>query len=520
MARGRTRTVELVDDDEPGGPGAPTGPGTLTGPGAPTGAPTPPGPARRRAVVTCAVVLVVLVVVAVMGQARQAAAERARLARVAALPNTVTSLENPPHALWSTDGEVLQRVGARTPDGLLVGTREDDDGSSHAQAVDPATGDVVWERELLPPATSPEESPEESYRVGASCVGTGDDVTRVACYASDATYRLDGSAVRYEPATTVRLLLLDAGDGTVVADASDLPAGDGTRASLDALGDLVVLTEVTGEEARVLAVRADGRVAWRTTVPAPVPVPSPDGPSDPFADVVPLGEHLLVVTSDAAHVLARTGTTLRTFPLGPDERVTGVVGGVAVARTGPVRAEIERVDGETVVRGEGTRVLGLDGEHVLRGTLVRAEVDDASAPGLVLTRDHEGLHGWGLDGALRWTAALEGQPTAAAVLDGRVHVLGSRAVTTFDARTGEELWRHDDVGVEQPVVTDGRRLVVQAESPDGERTDLLALDAVDGAVVWRVPGPDELALLRALHGTLVAESYGWTDDTWSMTVMG
>lgn len=512
MARGRARTdVELVDDDGDDAPGAPVEP-PVPDPAGRTGR---HDRGRRRALVVAAVVVVVLAVVATVGQVRQAAAERQRLARVAALPNTVASLETPPRVLWSTDGSVLQRIATRTPDGLLVGARDDEDGSSNAQALDPATGDVVWERDLLPPATYPDDwSP-----VGSWCVPSGDDGTRVACYASDATYRIDGTGVQYEPPTTVRLLLLDARDGSLLVDASDAVPGDGTRVVFDAFGDLVVLAQVVDEEAQVVAVGADGRVAWRTTVPAPTPLPSGNGRTEPFADVVVLGEHLLVATADTAHLLDRTGATLRTFPMGRDDNVNGVVGGVALVRTGPARTELERVDGEVVVHAESTRVLGLDGEHVLRGALVQVDVDDATAPGLVLTRDHEGLQAWGLDGEPRWTARLEGQVLGAAVLDGRVLVVASRAVVALDARTGAELWQHEEVE-EQTVVTDGRRLLVTAEAEATGQRDLLALDATDGGVVWRAPAPPDLQLLRGLHGTLLAESYGWEDETWSMTVLG
>ncbi|ADG72986.1 Pyrrolo-quinoline quinone [Cellulomonas flavigena DSM 20109] len=513
MARRGARThVELVDDDVDGG----------SGDGTDAGAPGPADPpqplrGRRRAITLAAVLVVVLATVAVVGEVRQDARERERLAVLAASRTALAPLDGPPQVLWTSDREEVLWASARTPDGLLVvpGTQ----GERVVRALDPATGDVVWERELLPPRdTAP--APNEDV-AGASCVGHGAAGDLLACLASDAMTVFDERTtdIRYVAPTVVRLVLLDPQDGTVVADLSDAVAGTGTAPAYVALGDLVVVSSVVDDATRVVAVAPDGSVAWRTEVP-PSTRPAPGLPGLRRADVLALGDHLVVATAEEMRLLDATGATVRTVPLADDESLGGAEGTTAFARTGLDRVTLMQVGSEVVARGEGTKVVRADHVGELPGGRVRADVDDGSDPRLVLTSDAEGLHGWDAEGVRRWSADVQ-VTRSAMVLAGRVHATTrADALVTFDARTGAELWRRDGLVLDQAPLADGRVLLVRERGADGAALDLVALDVADGEVAWRTPWPEGVDQLQAVFGVIVGLSYDVEGEDWSVTALG
>src|SRR5690606_18043591 len=87
------------------------------------------------------------------------------------------------------------------------------------------------------------------------------------------------------------------------------------------------------------------------------------------------------------------------------------------------------------------------------------------------------------------------------LLDGRLHVMGSLALVTLDARTGEELWRSEVT--RQAPVTDGRHLLVLARERGG-RSELVAVSPADGSEVWRAPLPEGTDRITSFHHLLAA----------------
>ncbi|MCC2321388.1 outer membrane protein assembly factor BamB family protein [Cellulomonas xiejunii] len=521
MARHSARThVELVEDDGVDGVAPPPDGQPRTTPDGPR--PTDhahPSPRTRRRVLTVAATLVVaLVVVATVGEVREAAKERARLAGFAALPQALSPLDAPPEELWTgdTDGLLLQTT-VRTAGGLLVGAHAGDDGSSIARALDPATGEVVWEQELLAASDAPPDP--GVFAQSGSCLAHGADVPLVACLASDAVAVYDDDDVRYVPATVTRLLLLDPQDGTVVADLSDAVAGMGSAPAFLVLGDLAVVSSVVDGATEVVAAAPDGTVAWRTTVPAPVLPESSARDGGPRAQVTPLGDHLLVATAVELRVLDATGATLRTVTLGSDEFLEGTSGATALVSTAGDRVPVMQFSG-SVGEGETSKVLWDDHVGEVPGRWLRPQLDDGSADGLVLTVDHESIHAWDPDGALRWRADRPSSISALTVLAGRVHLTVGGGLVTLDARTGAELWRRDRLVVADAVLTDGRHLLVRTAAPaDAPQAELVALDATDGTVAWRTQLPPGVDSLWAVGGLLVGVSSG-EEGTWEVTVLG
>lgn len=519
MARRGARThVELVEDDtlDHDLDGARRPPGERHGrtPGSsPADAPDASPPShrgRRRALTAGVALLVVLGTVATVGQVREAARERDRLAAVATMPDGLAPLDGTLDVLWRADDLALLWATARTPDGLLVSTDNAEDGASTARAFDPGTGDVVWERELFAGSRS-DPVPDGGIR-GGYCVAHGTDGDLLACLASDARYVLEGDRVHHTAPAVTRLLLLDPRDGVVAADLSDAVAGTGAAPSFVVLGDLVVVGSVVGEGdegGQVVAVAPDGEVAWRTTFP----VPTAAGPSPldrgRYADVIGLGEHVLVATAGELRLLDAGGATVRSHRLGRDEVLTGVMGSTALTQIGPGRTSQRRTaDGELFGASGGTGIVRADHVADVTGAWVRIGIDDGSADGLVLTRDADGLHGWDADGTRRWTVDVRSTFGWGHVLAGRVHLPVGDELVALDARTGAELWRRGDVVVDDEPLTDGRHLLVRTDHDPG--ADLLALDTTDGTVAWRTRFPPMVEALDGVFGLLVG--YGFFGD--------
>jgi outer membrane protein assembly factor BamB len=89
-------------------------------------------------------------------------------------------------------------------------------------------------------------------------------------------------------------------------------------------------------------------------------------------------------------------------------------------------------------------------------------------------------------GSIRWRTEATNVRSAPAVVDGTVYVPDvSAGVSAIDARTGDEQWSWEATGCwTSPAVADGRVYTT-------EGFDVVALDAADGAEVWRT-GSDGL----------------------------
>ena len=367
------------------------------------------------------------------------------------------------------------------------------------------TGTVVWELALLP-APDRVAAPEgaEVWSSPGHCWSEDPDADVVLCAADNGATVLSGQDHTVVPPTVHRVLLLDARDGSVLTDLSDTAPGYSVQ-SLAARGDLVLLTHLDDERAHLAAVRPDGTVAWRTSVPA---VAGEDGST---VGALPLGDGAVLWTSDRLHVLDAGGATVRTLDLGPDSVVDTVAPDTVVVAN-------------RTWAGDGTTTLvRQDGDVVHDGQWVPRGFDDASTRIDVLTMHAGALHAFARDGTRLWSADLP-WPSEAVVLDGRVHLASHEGVVTLDPRTGAELWRTSDLWSSTPLLTDGDLLLVAAASDRVETGGILlvALDRTDGSEVWRSPtllGVDHVGLSAG-----VITGYGWLGENSSggpiMSVLG
>lgn len=490
MGRGTTQEVELVEDDDRDGgtpPPSPDDPAEVA-----SGDPGRRGWSRRRRLAVGAGLLAVLVAAAGVAQLGVTARERARLAAVAALPDVLPRLEGPPQVLWTDDDGFAP--AARTAGGLLVGTVGGD--GLRVRAVEAATGTVVWEVELLA-ATDRVEAADGSVARHASgyCWSDGRDADVVLCAADDATTLFDEGERTDLPATVHRVLLLDARDGSVVTDLSDTAPTFSAR-SFAVHGDLVLVSGLEDGRAQLAALRRDGTVAWRRSVPAT------PGPEAAVVGALPLGDGVAFWTSTRLHVLGALGTTLRTVELDGEGWVDRVAPDTVVAITG-------------AWSGNGTStVVRPDGPVTYDGRWVRLTVDDGSAPLAALTARTGEVHAYARDGTRLWSASAP-EARQAVVLDGRVHLATSVGVVTLDARTGAELWRTSSLWPDTPVLTDGEHLLVVAgpERVEDGGLFLVGLDRADGSELWRSTTALDVDHVETWAGMLLGYRWESADDS-------
>ncbi len=512
--RGPKQEVDLVEEGEPDG-AAPAGPPDDDAPhGSPPHAALTDAARRRRRNATLVGVGLVaaLLLVGVVGQGVITARERDRLAAVAALPNVLAPLDGPPQVLWTSD-EAVPSGQVRTTAGHVAGTVEHPDGSVGARAVDLATGRIVWEVELLT-AADRTGLPAGTLTAGSAYCWPGTDEGSPAdvmlCTADNGAWVEEAGTIRRVPATVTRLVLLDARDGTVVTDLTDEAAAAPVAESYTVLDDLVLLAGRTSDAAQVRAVRPDGTVAWRTTVPAPPP-PEREPEWEPERlSLTTVGDHAVLVTPDAVHLLDATGATIRRTPRGADTSFVGSTqDGVVLGTLGPYG----RPDGSPPQPASSTFVRA-DGEVTRPGEWVWLGVDDGTAPFTTLTWDADGLHAWDHEEAALWTADAR-MPHAAVALDGLVHLADGTGILTLDARTGAEVWRVTALRSNTPLLTDGSVLVATAGPAMGEDggTRLVALDRTDGSEVWRVPAPFDVDTLWAVSGVLLGQRWEYDGQT-------
>ncbi|MBO0921908.1 PQQ-binding-like beta-propeller repeat protein [Cellulomonas sp. zg-ZUI222] len=508
--RGPKQEVDLVEEDGAGdGASADPPDGDAPGDGAPSG--TDAARARRRRATTLgAGLLAVLVLVGVIGQGVVTARERDRLAAVAALRGVLAPLDGPPQVLWTSDEDIPFQVV--TSAGHAAGAVEHPDGRVVARAVDLATGRTAWEVDLLTVADGMElpAGVVPVMRGSAYCwPGAPDNRTSdvMLCTAENAVWVEEDGTMRKIAATVSRLVLLDARDGTVVTDLTDEAAAAPVAESSTALGDLVLLAGRTSDGAQVRAVRRDGSVAWRTTVPAPPPAEPEPGGSPEQLQLIGAGDHAALVTPDAVHLLGATGATVRRTPRAADAWATGSTDGTVVLGTGgayaPPGGPPQAPASSTFIRPDGA--VTRPGEWVWLG------VDDGTAPFTALTWDADGLHAWDSDDAPLWTADVR-LPREAVALDGLVHLADGTGLLTLDAGTGAEVWRMTALRSDTPLMTDGNVLVVTAGPTLGEDggTRLVALDRKDGSEVWRAPTPVDVDSLWPVGGVLLGQR--WEQD--------
>ncbi len=443
----------------------------------------------RRLAVLLAVVVTLGVGGAVVGQLVVDARERARLDAVGRLPGAVRVIDGPPEALWTLpDGVTTADLVGTTAAGALVVT-EPGPGGPAAVARDATTGEVRWQVPLLDATTTPPAGTVLDLQPGRCELG---DVVACLVVETVSTLGADEDAAPVPVSVRSRLVVLDADDGTVLAERTT----SGTDPAPDAfelVDDLVVTSTPVDGALRVDAFTTDGAAAWDASLPS-----STAGARTFLAR---LDDHVLAGAGDRLTVLDHAGVAVRTLPFG--ENVLALPhGDDAVLLRDYTRPDVSTPT--TVVRA--------DGEQLVEGQVVPLALDDGSVPGLLLTSaaptrltalDATGDELWSRDVVV--TSDL-------AVLDGRVYSGTGGGMVALDARTGADVWRSDQVR-EGPVVTDGDHLVAMGLRPleDGRR-EVLVLDRADGAVAWRARLPEGVQDVAGAGGVLVAATGDGPDD--------
>lgn len=397
--------------------------------------------------------------VAVVGAASVAESrgDAARAAAVAAVPGALEAVSGPLVPRWSVPDSELRGMTADlvvvwTPDATL--------------ALDPATGDTVWERpnasglpwdsEQCTPLRDPDAVELEAVpRLGPVLVGPGGDApgALVACVLEQAAARVEERTITQY----VQLTLLDAEDG-------DRRSGWTTR------GRMVLVGHLGGDDV-VAAVR------------------TPDG------------------QLEALRWDVRTGA-VRWHVLGEGE-VSGPVHGSWGARLEDGVLTVEQPEAVRIDVETGAVLGGLVDDRWPAADVARAlPVRDGDA--LVALRSGDELVGADVEsGDERWRR--EGPAVPLAQLDGLVVLREETSTVAVDARTGRTVWtvptaRHVRFG---PML-DGRVLLVPAPGHSalpglpGARPraslDLVAVDPSDGLERWRAALPAGTFALTATPG--------------------
>jgi outer membrane protein assembly factor BamB len=450
---------------------------------APTRVPGP-GPWRRWwpfAAALAAVIAGGLLVTQTVLDAR----ERSRLARVQAVPGVVRPLAPSVHELWRSNAVTTAVTAGVLFADTFVGGRFDIDGTQLIQALDAATGAVVWSDTVAGPDPS---ATHDADRPPRCSLARGD----VVCLVKDQYASAPGTvAPDARTPRAARVVVIDAATGTIVA-VRETPASS----ALAVDDDLAVVAWVT-DDGRDVVTGTDprtGEVRWTFTTPTPL---VPHEGEQLGLDVTALDAGFLVDSSSHQQwLLSAQGLLLRELP--SESASMWFV----VPRTGLLT--LRTAGGPS---GSRTTVL-VDGKerHALDGEPATVTVDDGSVPDLVFT-GRAPLMAWDVTtGARRWTGAVATGRTLV-LLDGTLYSATSDAVLALDASTGRVRWtaparlRADGA----TVLTDGRVLVVDEMTPGPH---LVAFDLADGSRVWSADLPSPVDDLRQVDGRL----FGSWDD--------
>lgn len=286
-------------------------------------------------------------------------------------------------------------------------------------------------------------------------------VGRLACVLSP-----QDRAVQLERPEDREVVVLDGTDGSVVA------RWNARLQVWGVAGDRVVTAAATGDDAHawtVTARRADGSRAWSRALPAWRP-PSQPARRQPAASVDGDANHVLLSADGHAALLAADGHVLRTLAGDGATAWSFDRAGALVRLSLPEVGDsasglVEHVDAAGVPPASQPFLLG---------------VDDGSADDVVLALTPDGLAGFdGASGRRLWTFSQVWLPGV--LLGGHLYVQDATDVVALDARTGRVLWRSPVPGGSTAALfTDGR--VLYAPSTDAVET--FAID--DGAARQRL----------------------------------
>jgi outer membrane protein assembly factor BamB len=401
--------------------------------------------------------------------------QRERLARLAALPGVLATVDRQLSARWRADatlGTALQS-GAEIGDRLLAVVEGSPDAPLSVVALDAGTGRELWRTPVPRPArvAGPADQVQQLF---TSCTAAPHGAGSVAL--CTATQQPQTETQR--PPTS--LWVVDPATGAVLARRS-VP---GTSSFTTTGPNLVVATAVAGTGTdrswRVVATDlVSGAQRWEFTTP-PVRITSPYGQTSAPDDVVQtpglgaMPDGGLLVTSDR-HVweLSSTGALGRSLELPEYSWVDNLRGGLLI--TSQYGGSSATQSGSIVLR-DGTLVPTTDGGGYLT-------TDDGSVPDIAFTTTagDSGLSGVTgrlvSTGQVRWR--YEGPVQAGLLLDGRLYLGQTDGVVALDARTGRELWHVDTDFSVQQIGTDGDALLVP-----GPAAALTALSLTSGQRLW------------------------------------
>lgn len=426
--------------------------------------------------------MVVVLLALVAGQRVADARAQASWDRLSDRTSVVAPVGRSVSVRWSLDPSTLMAVSQGAGwRGTVVGPLLASDGSIGIVGLDDRDGHRRWTIPVLGPDASRAGMPGQVMS-RASCHRVPEDPSRLVCLVTDAVVRITDQQATRSTASEVHLVVVDPGDGRVLAE-HRLGADLSTFEAVLRGGLAVIGASSAGRSEAVGVDAASGAERWRAAVPA--------AGADGGFGAVGFGDLVAVIGVTGLDVLGADGAVHRSVAL------TGFAGAMP------------RSDGRLVLPdGSGTLVVGPDRDLRLDGTAVGITSDDGSLPGLTLVSagtmrayDDDGHQRWELSGA---------SPAGVVVLGGVVYVTRDGGVTAVDGSTGTVRWRTDLPVPLLPPVTDGRVLLVTVGA------DVTALDLRTGAVLWRAPLPTGHTDVMALGGLLVAR----TSDGSSTDVIG
>lgn len=443
----------------------------------------------RRRVVAGAVVGVVVATFVGVGVFQDARREAARQEALARSPELLAPIDGPLDELWRVDdgGLVAEAAGL-----MILGTSGPPDGTGTVQAVEPFTGDVVWQYQRS------EQGAGYSSCTALPPAGTGagaDSTTAslLACMdVADVGVRGLGN---WEPSVVV--YVLDAHTG-----------GEVLRTGID--GSPIMWTTFDGDVA-VLLEQPDGHVtAARISVPdgnrvwtfrSDEPLMSVDGNNvvwgawpEPGRFILQ-GEPGLVLDLDTGEPVPGPRVDGLPTEAGPPTRTALPDGGTAEWSYSP-----SGTDSGRVLDADGSVRFALAGP-------VSSIVSDDSEPDRIVIEPPGSRTFWVIDsasGETVWEGEISQWPVAR--LDGILVVASYDALRGFRVRDGALQWTLPAAGLlEQPVLTDGRVLLIRRDA--GSQGIMAAVDPRDGSVPWQMNLPDGVSYLTGTQSGAVV-GYG------------
>ena len=473
---------------------------------------------RGRVVVAAGTAVVVLAAAtaAVAPGLLDARDQRLRAEAVAGMPGVVGDLSQPLAVTW--EARQPGSVAAIVAGGLVAVTQ-----GNGVRALDPASGEVAWERDLGgsawcgPAPWQPAEWSVEAQTV----VCVSDDGSTVT------TLDAAGEVLRER-----QIARADTSRAGVLGVPAVTATAGGAIAVLEQGPTVTVPWEDGDDPAHTLEALRDA--GW--TAPT---VRVEDAVSGEVRATVPLelsAEHL----RECGIVEDGDGATLDLQPwveASPSSTTVSLCGtrqsvtpsGEVVDLGDGLRSLAPLAGGGYVVRGETSEILGPDGGHLttINGWVVPPMLDtEPDGPVLTMlggTGSSATLSAVGRDGESVWSHPISSLTMPLSRVSGTVVIAGEGgALAALDAATGKERWRLPEMLDEADgsgehvsgVVTDGTRLLLSVsrdiiiDTETGEmRADhrLVALDLRDGTTAWQQEWEGDLQGVVAVAGNVVAQ---------------